>query len=74
MTYLYYENGGGIFHMEVSGNDGFIMMCLDPNDSEHKQIIDAINSNEKALKYAEYLASGGCDKFDLTEILTTINS
>jgi hypothetical protein len=75
MTYLYYKNKEGIFQMEVRTDTNNIMMCLDPNDSEHSQIINAIGtSEEKALKYATYLSNGGCNYFDLTEILKTINT
>ena len=75
MTYLYYKNKEGIFQMEVRTDTNNIMMCLDPNDVEHSQIINAIGiSEEKALKYATYLSNGGCNYFDLTEILKTINT
>ena len=61
--------------MEVRTDTNNIMMCLDPNDVEHSQIINAIGtSEEKALKYAIYLSSGGCDFFYLQQILDTINS
>ena len=75
MTYLYYKNKEGIFQMEVRTDTNNIMMCLDPNDAEHKQVIEAIGDSEtKALKYAIYLSSGGCDFFYLQQILDTINS
>ena len=75
MTYLYYKNKEGIFQMEVRTDTNNIMMCLDPNDVEHSQIINAIGTSEdKALKYATYLSNGGCNYFDLTEILKTINT
>lgn len=75
MTYEYYANGGGIVHMEVKSDDKNIMMCLDPNEPEHNAIITAIGEDEsKALKYATYLHNGGCEYFNLDEILTTINN
>jgi hypothetical protein len=75
MTYKYYSSQDGIYHMEIEIESGSIGMCLDPNDSEHSQIINAIGiSEEKALKYATYLSNGGCNYFDLTEILKTINT
>jgi hypothetical protein len=75
MTYKYYSAEDGIYHMEVIVDSGSIEICLDPLGAEHKQIIDAIGDSEtKALKYAIYLSSGGCDFFYLQQILDTINS
>jgi hypothetical protein len=86
MTYEYKINDLGVAQMYiVLDDDSIISMFLDPRKpinieeheywDEHRQIIEALGNDEKkALKYAEYLASGGCNRFDLTEILTTINS
>lgn len=75
MTYKYYSRQDGVYHMEVIVESGSIIICLDPLDAEHKQVIDAIGDSEtKALKYAIYLSSGGCDFFYLQQILDTINS
>lgn len=75
MTYKYYSDKDGIYHMEIVVESGSIIICLDPLDAEHKQVIDAIGDSEtKALKYAIYLSSGGCDFFYLQQILDTINS
>lgn len=75
MTYKYYSDKDGIYHIEVLVDSGSIEMCLDPLDAEHKQVIEAIGDSEtKALKYAIYLSSGGCDFFYLQQILDTINS
>lgn len=75
MEYKYYKNELGIYQIDVRTKDKNIMMCLDSLDAEHKQVIDAIGDSEtKALKYAIYLSSGGCDFFYLQQILDTINS
>jgi|Laugrespbdmm15sd_2_1035082.scaffolds.fasta_scaffold00826_2 hypothetical protein len=74
MTYKYYQDGD-FWIMEIKAEGNTILMSLDPLDAEHIQIIKAIGESEtKALKYAIYLSSGGCDFFYLQQILDTINS
>ena len=84
----YFQNGGDIYHVEAKvatyeiideveqiSDINQIQMMLDPNDADHIQIITALDNDlDKVQKYAIYLANGGANQFNLTNILNAINS
>lgn len=74
MEIKYYQTSDGFFHLEVRSETKNIIMHLDPLEGEHSPIISAIGEDEnKASKYANYLVNGGCEYFNLDEILNAIN-
>jgi hypothetical protein len=50
-------------------------MLLDVKDADHLKVINAIGQDEEKIKkYATYLINGGCNKFDVNEIIEYINN